>query len=279
MKAACVIGWPISHSRSPLIHNYWLKQHGIAGNYGIVPVQPQDLAGFISTLQDAGYCGCNVTIPHKEAVFTLVTSRDERASRVGAANTLYVSAGRLHATNTDGEGFIANVKATAPKIVLSNARVAILGAGGSAMAIIGALLDEGVAEIAVFNRTVEKADAMRDRFGKSVVPHNWEDRNSHIAETSLLINATALGMTGQPSLDIDLKLFPRDAAVADIVYLPLVTPLLKQAALRGNVTIPGLGMLLHQAVRGFELWFGVKPAVTKELYDLVARDVDAEYAP
>ncbi len=279
MKTACVIGWPISHSRSPLIHNFWLKQYGISGNYGIVPVQPQDLPGFIDSLQDAGYSGCNVTIPHKETVYSLVTSRDEPAERVGAANTLYVSGARLHATNTDGEGFIANVKATAPRLALSNARVAILGAGGSAMAIIGALLDEGASEIAVFNRTVEKANALRDRFGKLVVPHKWEHRNSHISETSLLINTTSLGMGSQPPLDIDLKNLAQDAAVADIVYSPLVTPLLEQAALRGNVTIPGLGMLLHQAVRGFELWFGERPEVTKELYDLVARDVDPGYLP
>ena len=274
MKKSCVIGWPIQHSRSPIIHNYWLNKYNIAGHYGIVPVQPEDLQDFITSMVSAGYAGCNVTIPHKEAAFAFVKYRDERSSRLGAINTIYVSDDELHATNTDGEGFIANIKTDVPQIVLANNSVAVLGAGGSAMAIAGALLDEDVSEILIFNRSIEKSQALRQRFGKTVKPRAWELRNSHISDSALLVNTTSLGMKGQPPLEIDLHALPVKAAVADIVYVPLTTPLLQQARARGHPTTGGLGMLLHQAVKGFELWFGIRPSVTAELYDLVAKDID-----
>jgi shikimate dehydrogenase len=277
MKKSCVIGWPISHSRSPLIHNYWLRTYNLKGHYGIVPVRPEDLPGFVRSLADRGYAGCNVTIPHKEAVFALVENRDAKAARLGAVNTLYTVDGTLHATNTDGEGFIASLKTTVPNVQIANQRVAILGAGGSAMAIVGALTDEAAGEIAVFNRSIERSEALRRRFGHHLKSRQWSERNTGLNECTLLINTTSLGMTGQPPLDIDLATLPASATVADIIYAPLVTPLLQQARDRGHSAVSGLGMLLHQAVRGFELWFGTRPVVTEELYDIVARDIDPGY--
>ena len=277
MKKACVIGWPISHSRSPLIHRYWLGLHGIDGIYNRDPVEPQDLRRAVATLASRGYIGCNVTIPHKEAVFTLVKIADEATGRLGVVNTVFIENGIAYGTSTDGEGFIANLVSAVPDFSVGNRRVVMLGAGGAAAAVAGALRDAGATEIAVANRTAARVDMLRRKFGDAVVPVDWEDRDAALSECSLLVNATALGMTGQPPLDIDLTRLPEDAVVTDLVYAPLETTLLKEARLRGNTTVPGLGMLLHQAVRGFTLWFGVKPAVTRELYSLVARDIDPDY--
>ena len=277
MKKACVVGRPISHSRSPLIHNYWLSHHHIEGRYEIAPVEPASLSTFLATLGDRGYEGCNVTIPHKESAFQFIANIDDETRRLGAVNTVYRRNGKLCATSTDGEGFIRNLNANAPGLALANSKVAVLGAGGSSMAIVAALLDENVAEIMVFNRTFEKSQALRRRFGSKITPETWDNLNSHIAESSLLVNTTSLGMTGQPRLEIELSALPESATVADIVYTPLLTPLLRSAAERGLTVVEGLGMLLHQAVRGFQLWFAVTPAVTDELYDLVAKDIDPEY--
>jgi shikimate dehydrogenase len=277
MKKACVIGWPISHSRSPLIHNYWLQLYGIAGEYRRVPVEAKHLKQFIEDLPLSGYRGCNVTIPHKERAFQFVAPADATTKRLGAVNTIYQQNGQLLGTNTDGEGFIANLQAKTESLKLQNGRALVLGAGGAAMAIIGALLDKGMAEIAVANRTLARSRQLRVKFGAAVKPVPWEDRNRGF-ECELLVNATSLGMTGQPPLDIDLTRFPVTSVVADIVYSPLRTPLLVDAAKRGNPTVGGLGMLLHQAVRGFELWFGKRPEVTQELADIVARDIDPGFA-
>lgn len=277
MKKACVIGWPISHSRSPLIHGYWLKQFGIDGSYTRQPVEPSSLPAFIDGLAAAGYAGCNVTIPHKEAVFHLVTHGDEATERLGAVNTVYLRHGKTLGTNTDGEGFINSLKQGAPGFSLVEGRAVVLGAGGASLAVVNALLEQGVAEIAVANRTREKAEQLRSRFGARVVPVEWKEAADQLGECDLLVNTTSLGMKNQPELDIDLSRLGSRAVVTDIVYTPLRTRLLVDAAARGNIVVEGLGMLLHQAVRGFSLWFGVTPAVTRELHDLVARDIDPDF--
>jgi shikimate dehydrogenase len=277
MIKACVIGWPISHSRSPLIHGYWLKQHGIDGSYTRQPVEPAELASFLGNLAAKGYAGCNVTIPHKENAFQLVTPADDTTARLGAVNTVFLRDGKAHGTNTDGEGFINSLSQSAPGISLANRRAVVLGAGGASLAIVNALLERGASEVAVANRTIEKADLLRARFGPRVVPTAWEKVADQLADCSLLVNTTSLGMKGQPELELDLSRLRGSAVVTDIVYVPLRTRLLNDAARRGNTVVEGLGMLLHQAVRGFSLWFGVTPQVTPELHDLVARDIDPGY--
>lgn len=277
MKRACVIGWPISHSRSPLIHGYWLRQHGIDGSYTRQPVEPHELHGFLSSLERQGYAGCNVTIPHKENAFRLVTPADRSTERLGAVNTVFLHDGQLLGTNTDGEGFINNLLSGAPGLQLKNGQAVILGAGGASLAVVNAILEQGVAEVVVFNRTREKAEQLKSRFGERVRTADWERAADQISECSLLVNTTSLGMTGQSPLNFDLARLSRGAVVTDIVYTPLRTRLLQDAAVRGNPVVEGLGMLLHQAVRGFSLWFGVTPKVTSELHDLVARDIDPDY--
>lgn len=278
MTKACVIGWPISHSRSPLIHGYWLKRYGLEGSYTRQPVEPSALTAFISGLGNSGYAGCNVTIPHKEAVFNLVKPADETTMRLGAVNTVYLREGQVLGTNTDGEGFINSLSQGAPQLRIANQRAVVLGAGGASLAVVNAILVQGAAEVAVANRTREKAEQLRIRFGPRVVPIDWDELADQIGESSLLVNTTSLGMNGQPELSIDLSRLPRDAVVTDIVYTPLRTRLLLDAENRGNTIVEGLGMLLHQAVRGFSLWFGVTPEVTEVLHDLVARDIDPGFS-
>lgn len=277
MIRACVIGWPISHSRSPLIHGYWLKQYGIDGSYTRQPVEPEHLAAFIAGLEGAGLAGCNVTLPHKEAVFRMVARADEATERLGAVNTVYRRDGKVLGTNTDGEGFINSLLHTVPGFSLGNQRAVVLGAGGASLAVVNAILAQGACEVVVANRTIGKAEELRRRFGTRIVPAEWHAVTDQLAECSLLVNTTSLGMKGQPELPIDLGRLPEAAVVSDIVYTPLRTQLLVDAAARGNRVVEGLGMLLHQAVRGFSLWFGVTPSVTQELHDLVARDIDPGY--
>lgn len=273
MKKACVIGWPIAHSRSPLIHGYWLKRYGIDGEYSRMPVEPQILAVFIASLAGRGFEGCNVTIPHKEACFALVIPADEATRRLGVVNTVYHRHGQLFGTSTDGEGFLASLQSSAPHYQPSSAPVMILGAGGSATAIAGALLDAGVCELRIANRTLERAEQLKKHFGSRIKPVGWYNAADQLAECALLVNTTSLGMHGQPPLEIALDRLPQEAVVTDIVYVPLETELVRRARARGYTAVGGLGMLLHQAVRGFELWFGVRPEVTRELHDLVAADV------
>ena len=218
-----------------------------------------------------------MTIPHKENAFGLVTRADETTERLGAVNTVYVRDGRILGTNTDGEGFINSLYQSAPHVSLANARVIVLGAGGASLAVVNAVLEQGAAEVAVANRTPEKVEVLRRRFGPRVAPLAWENAAGHLSECSLLVNTTSLGMKGQPPLSLDLSRLAASAVVTDIVYTPLRTKLLEDAAARGNTVVEGLGMLLHQAVRGFSLWFGTKPKVTQELHDLIARDIDPEY--
>jgi shikimate dehydrogenase len=279
MKRACVIGWPVSHSRSPLIHNYWLARYHLNGHYERIALEPQYVADFIARLEANQFEGCNVTLPHKEAAFACVEAADDATRRLGVVNTVFRRNGRTFGTTTDGEGFMANLTASLPRYSVRNRRVVMLGAGGAAMAIAGALVDAGAAEIAIANRTAERIDALRRKIRGVIVPVAWEDRGSALSECGLLVNTTSLGMTGQPPLVLELQYLPSDAVVADIIYSPLATPLLSAARKRGNSVVSGLGMLLHQAVRGFELWFGVRPAVTPELHALIATDIDKSLRP
>lgn len=270
-RAACLIGWPVAHSRSPLIHTYWLKTLGLAGDYRIEPVRPEDVTAFVSELSTRGYIGCNVTIPHKERVLAL-TAPDARATAVGAANTLWFGDGVLRATNTDVEGFIGNLDASAPRWQ-RDGEALVLGAGGSSRAVLFGLLERGVRRIYLANRTQARAQDLADRFGRAVEVLPWDAVADVTPRVQLLVNTTSLGMQGQGALDIDLAPLPDNAVVADLVYAPLVTPLLAAARARGLATADGLGMLLHQAVRGFALWFGQTPQVTPELRALVEADL------
>ena len=271
MQRACVIGWPVEHSRSPLIHLYWLKRYGIDGAYAKEAVRPEDLAEFLGSLGAKGYAGANVTLPHKEAALRLAAVVDEAARTIGAANTLWLDqAGRLCASNTDSYGFITNLNEQAPGWNEGRRPVMVLGAGGAARAILHGLLNEGASRILLANRTRGRAEALAQAFGPAVTVIDWEDRERALSGCGLLVNATSLGMTGKEPLDIDLAALPSEAVVADIVYSPLETRLLASARARGNRAIDGLGMLLHQAVPGFERWFGIRPEVTAELTAYVA---------
>jgi shikimate dehydrogenase len=271
MKRACVIGWPVEHSRSPAIHRYWLAQYGIDGAYDKEAVEPKDLAGFLGALASRGYAGANVTLPHKEAALRLATVADEAARAIGAANTLWLdAAGRLCAGNTDAYGFITNLAAEARNWNEGRRPAVVLGAGGAARAILHGLLTKGAARIVLTNRTRSRADDLAKDFGPSVTVADWADRERALAGAGLLVNATSLGMTGKAPLELDLAALPTDAVVADIVYSPLDTQLLAAARARENRIVDGLGMLLHQAIPGFERWFGVRPEVTPALRAHVA---------
>ena len=271
--AACVIGWPVEHSRSPLIHNYWLKRYGIAAEYRREAVRKEEFEAFIGTLAARGYVGANVTVPHKEAAFAL-SQPDERARAVGAVNTLWLEGDVLRSTNTDVEGFLDNLDVCAPHWDRDAAKALVLGAGGAARAVIYGLLSRGVERIVVANRRASRAEALQKAFGKHVKVADWDSLEGELADTALLVNTTTLGMHGQPALTLDLDSLGRHATVADIVYVPVVTPLLAAAKARGLATADGLGMLLHQAVRGFSLWFGKTPEVTGELRALVEADLE-----
>jgi shikimate dehydrogenase len=270
-RAACLIGWPAAHSRSPLIHHYWLRTHGIEGGYNIEAVPPEGFAEFVLHLSAHGFVGANVTIPHKERVLAL-TKPDERARAIGAANTLWYDGGELRSTNTDIEGFIDNLDACAPGWDAASDAL-VLGAGGSSHAVVFGLLDRGIGRVHVANRTVERARALADQFGAKVHPVSREAVGDLLPRAGLLVNTTSLGMHGQPALELDVSLLPPHAVVADLVYVPLETPFLAAARARRLKTADGLGMLLHQAVRGFELWFGKRPEITPELRALVAADL------
>ncbi len=271
MRRACVIGWPVEHSRSPLIHRYWLKQYGIDGAYEKEAVRPEALARFLGSLGAQGFVGANVTLPHKEAALRLAAVADEAARAIGAANTLWFDpAGRLCASNTDAYGFMTNLNQDAADWNEGRRPVMVLGAGGAARAILHGLLVEGATRILLANRTRDRAVALAQAFGPAIEAVDWQERNRLLSGCGLLVNATSLGMTGKDPLDIDLAALPKDAVVADIVYSPLETPLLAAARARGNRAVDGLGMLLHQAVPGFERWFGVRPEVTPALKAHVA---------
>jgi shikimate dehydrogenase len=268
---ACLIGWPAAHSRSPLIHRYWLRTLGIEGGYVIEAVPPEDLRDFVLRLSLHGFVGANVTIPHKEDVLALSTP-DARAKVIGAANTLWLAGSELHSTNTDVEGFINNLDATAPGWDAAEEAL-VLGAGGSSRAVVFGLLERGVSRVHLANRTIARAEALATAFGSRVQPIAWNAINDVLPRAKLLVNTTSLGMRGQPALELEIARLPQETVVADLVYVPLITPLLAAAQARGLKTADGLGMLLHQAVRGFELWFGKRPQVTTELRALVEADL------
>jgi shikimate dehydrogenase len=270
-RAACLIGWPAAHSRSPLIHHYWLRTLGIEGGYNIEAVPPEGFAEFVLHLSTHGFVGANVTIPHKERALVL-SSPDARARAVGAANTLWYDGDELRSTNTDVEGFVNNLDACARGWDRIDDAV-VLGAGGSSRAVVFGLIERGVKRVHLANRTIERARALAEQFGASVHPVGWATIGELLPRAGLLVNTTSLGMHGQPALEIDLNPLPSHAVVADLVYVPLQTPLLAAARGRGLKTADGLGMLLHQAVRGFELWFGQRPAVTPELRALIEADL------
>jgi shikimate dehydrogenase len=273
-RAACLIGWPAAHSRSPLIHHYWLRTLEIEGGYNIEAVPPEGFAEFVLHLSTHGFVGANVTIPHKERALAL-SIPDARARAVGAANTLWYEGDELRSTNTDIEGFINNLDACAPGWDASEDAL-VLGAGGSSRAVVFGLAERGVKRIHLANRTLDRAQALADQFGANVHPVAWDAVDGLLPRAGLLVNTTSLGMHGQPALEIDVARLPSQAIVADLVYVPLETPLLAAARKRGLKTADGLGMLLHQAVRGFELWFGQRPEVTPALRALVEADLTAD---
>ncbi len=269
-RLAGVAGWPVSHSRSPLLHNHWLAQHGIDGAYVPLPVRPEDFARAIAGLRAAGFAGLNVTVPHKEAAFALCDAVEDSARQAGAVNTLLFGRDGVRGLNTDGAGFLANLAAHG---VAAGGPALLLGAGGAARAIAAALLSAGV-QVSIANRSPERAEALRAHLpGLRVL--GWGDRDCAVADHGLLVNTTSLGMAGQPALELSLDRAAPDLAVADIVYVPLETALLAAARARGLRTVPGLGMLLHQAVPGFAAWFGVTPAVDQACHDLLAADIPA----
>lgn len=261
-KLAGVIGWPVEHSLSPKLHNYWLKHYGIEGEYSAWAAEPKDLASALKSLLQKNWRGCNLTIPHKEATMILVDSVDEAAKAIGAVNTIVVKDNKLHGTNTDAYGFIENIR---PHLPARKNKAVVLGAGGAARAVCYVLIQEGFAGITLINRTRDKSLALAEQFGKKISVGTWENRQALLDGADLLVNATSLGMKGKDPLDLDLSGLPESALVTDIVYTPLVTPLLQQAKARGNPIVDGLGMLLYQAVPGFEAWFGRRPEVTDKL--------------
>ncbi len=274
-RHAFVTGYPVKHSRSPLIHGHWLETLGLAGSYTRQEVSPEDFAGFISRLKsgESGFVGGNVTIPHKETAYRLADRPDTLSEELGASNTLWLEDGRLCATNTDGYGFLANLDAAAPGWNRTD-RAVILGAGGASRAIIQAVRDRGVGEIHVVNRTVARAQELADRFGPKVHAHGMEALAEVTKGAGLFVNTTSLGMDGEAAPDFDFSPLAGDAVVTDIVYVPLETPILRQASAQGFATVDGLGMLLHQAVPGFEKWFGVRPTVDAVLRDLILADME-----
>ena len=273
MKRAGVIGWPIAHSRSPLIHGYWLKKYGVDGAYTREPVTAEALPEFLRTLAERGLAGCNVTVPHKEAAFAVSEIKDASATAIGAANTLWLERGKLACANTDTYGFMTNLANAAPRWVDRDGAIVVLGAGGSARAVVYGFLEIGRRDIRVVNRSIERASELARHFGQGVSAYSWRSRNDHARDAAVIVNTTTLGMNGVGDPEMDFADVRDDCVVADLVYVPLETEYLKAAKARGLATVGGLGMLLHQAVPGFETWFGVRPEVTPELYGLVARDV------
>ena len=275
--AACVIGWPVEHSRSPLIHNYWLKVCRVAGAYRREAVAPDRFQEFVQSLAARGYVGANLIFPHKEAALAW-SEPDDRARAVGAANTLWLD-GMLRATNTDVQGFLDNLDVCVPGWDGNGGTAVVLGAGGAARAVVYGLLERGIPRVVVINRTPRRAQALQEWFGSRVAIAAWDERNRWLGEAKLLVNATKLGMPGQPELVVDLARLPADAAVADLVYVPLMTPLLRAAKARDLHIADGLGMLLCQAVPQFHLWFGKKPEITAELRSLLEHDLAAPQPP
>lgn len=270
---AFVVGHPIAHSRSPLIHGFWLETLGIAGSYAPLDIDGDAIEAFLRGLPDSGFSGGNVTIPHKEAAFRAADRLDAAAEAIGAANTLWLEEGRLVAGNTDAHGFAANLDQQAPGWRRMRTAL-VLGAGGAARAVLFSLKQAGFTDIRIVNRTISRAQALADRFGPGISAHGWDEAAELAADAGLLVNTSSLGMAGQAALPLDISSLPHGSIVTDIVYVPLETPLLAAARSRDLVAVDGLGMLLHQAVPGFERWFGTRPQVTPALRDLIVADLE-----
>lgn len=267
-KLAGVMGWPVAHSRSPLIHKHWITEHGLRGDYVLLPVEPSKLQTAVRALPALGFSGCNLTIPHKVEVMQWLDVVEPAACRIGAVNTIVVQAdGTLLGRNTDAFGFIASLHQEHPSWHADSGPACVIGAGGAARAVLVALLDSGVPEIRLCNRSQGKAQDMAQAFGPRVQVVPWEDRHEALRGVTLLVNTTNQGMHGQEPLHLQLDALPLQAVVSDIIYVPLETPLLAAAKARGNATSHGLGMLLHQARPAFEAWFGVQPEVTPDLWN------------
>lgn len=267
---AGVIGFPVAHSKSPRLHGYWLQRYGIKGHYLPMDVAPDDLETVIRALPKAGFVGCNITIPHKEAVLALADIVTDRAALIGAANTLiFRRDGRIHADNTDGYGFTANLRQNAPQWQPTAGPAAVIGAGGAARAIIASLLEVGVPEIRLSNRTKARAEALRTEFGAKVIVQDWSQAGNMMDGAMTVVNTSSLGMVGKPEFRVPLDALSPRAVVTDLVYAPLRTRLLTEAEANGCTVVDGLGMLLHQAVPGFERWFGKKPDVDQATRDAV----------
>lgn len=278
-KKAFVTGFPIKHSRSPLIHGFWLDELGIDGSYEAVEVKPEAFGSFIASLAANGFAGGNVTLPHKEAAFAAAESLDEAAKVIGAVNTLWFENGRLHGGNTDAYGFAANLDVSAPGWDNGDSAL-VLGAGGASRAIVHALLSRGFGRVAVVNRTLSRAEDLVTHFGPRVSAHGWDAARKLVSGAALIVNTTSLGMSGHMSghggedeFPFDFGLASTGAVATDIVYVPLKTPFLKRAGEAGLTTVDGLGMLLHQAVPGFERWFGKRPQVTNALREHILADM------
>jgi len=268
-----VVGWPIRHSLSPRLHGYWLRQYGIAAEYLAFEVRPEDLGPFLKTLAEKNIIGLNLTVPHKEIVLPFLDEVDEIAQKIGAVNVITVQKdGRLFGTNTDGYGFLTNLKINAPQWTAEDGPAVIIGAGGAARAAIVALLDAGISEIRLINRTRQRAESLAEIYDDPrIIVGDWQDRSDQLSGAALLVNTSVLGMLGRPPLAIDLSELPVSAVVYDIVYNPLETGLLKQAKLRGNPYVDGLGMLLYQAVPAFRSWFGQEVSVDQKLRHYVRK--------
>lgn len=270
---AFVAGWPIDHSRSPLIHGYWLKHYGIEGSYERLAIAPDKFAEVFTALPARGFCGGNITLPHKIRALDFVDEVDPVAEAIGAINTVVFQDQRIFGSNTDAYGFFKNLSLSAPAWQASDGPALVLGAGGACLAVIAALLQEGTPKIYLANRSRDKAEAIKERFGKRINVIDWDERNTPMADIALLVNTTSLGMTGKPALFADIAAMPKTGVVADLVYSPLETELLASARRKGLAAADGLGMLLHQATLGFEKWFGVLPDVTPELRRHVESDL------
>src|SRR3990167_411336 len=269
-RLAGVMGWPVAHSRSPLLHNHWIAEHGLRGAYVLLPVQPEKIEQALRALPVLGFAGCNLTIPHKVAAMAIVDHLEPLAQRIGAANTIVVGAdGALTGRNTDAYGFIQSLRDAQPGWRADAGPACVVGAGGAARAVMAGLLDEGASEIRLSNRSDAKAMDMAQEFGPRVRAVPWAERHAALEGVALLVNTTNQGMHGQEALDLRLDVLPATALVSDIVYVPLETPLLVAAKARGNATVNGLGMLLNQARPAFEAWFGPLPAISPSLMEKV----------
>jgi shikimate dehydrogenase len=274
MRRACVIGWPVAHSLSPVIHRYWLKEHGLDGWYDAQPVEPGQAGAFLGSLSTHGFAGCNVTLPHKVAAFDACDMRDEAAMAIGAVNTVWLESGKVCGSNTDSGGFLAHLDASVPDWARGTQTALVIGAGGAARGIVWALQSRGVSDVRIANRTHENAKTLAAAFPPATAL-DFRDVNRFVPNADLIVNTTSLGMKGCDALDLDLSEAKAGAVVYDIVYNPLETPLLAAARKRGLTCVDGLGMLLHQAAPGFERWFGVRPSVTVALREAVLQALAA----